>query len=44
VVLGLAFEGVGIVLGVLDGHPLGGMIGLLLGIGAIAVAFILKDD
>jgi hypothetical protein len=44
VVIGLAFIGVGIALGVLDGHPLGGMIGLLLGIGVIVVALILKDD
>jgi len=35
---------VGVVLGVLDVHPFGGMIGLVRGTGTIMLAFILKDD
>jgi hypothetical protein len=43
-VIGLVFVLVGLGLGVVEGHPLGGMVGLLLGVGMIGVALILKDD
>lgn len=42
-ILGLALIVVGLVLGVVQGHALGAMVGLLAGIGAIAVAFIFND-
>jgi hypothetical protein len=42
--LGLVSVGIGLALGVGYSHPLGGMVGLILGIGAIAVALIFKDD
>jgi hypothetical protein len=35
---------IGFVLGALDGMAMGGMVGLLLGIALIVVAFLLKDD
>jgi hypothetical protein len=44
VVLGLVFILVGLGIGIIEGHPLGGMVGLLLGIGLFGVAFIFKDD
>jgi hypothetical protein len=43
-VLGLVAVGVGVVLGVGYGHPMGGMVGLILGTGVIGVALIMKDD
>jgi len=42
-ILGLALIVVGLVLGVVQGHPLGGMVGLIVGIGAVAVAYIFND-
>jgi hypothetical protein len=35
---------VGLALGVLEGHVLGSMVGLIVGIGTIAVAFMFKDE
>jgi hypothetical protein len=40
----LVFVLVGLYLGAVEGHPLGGMVGLLLGIGLGGMAFIFKDD
>ena len=42
-ILGLALVVVGLVLGVAQGHPLGAMVGLIVGMGAIAVAYIFND-
>jgi len=42
-ILGLALIVVGLVLGIVQGHPLGGMVGLIVGMGAIAVAYIFND-
>jgi hypothetical protein len=42
-ILGLALMVVGLVLGVAQGHPLGGMVGIIVGMGAIAVAYIFND-
>ncbi len=42
-ILGLALIVVGLVLGVVQGHALGGMVGLIVGIGAVAVAYIFND-
>ena len=42
-ILGLALVVVGLVLGVVQGHPLGAMVGLIVGMGALAVAYIFND-
>ena len=42
-ILGLALVVVGLVLGIAQGHPLGAMVGLIVGMGAIAVAYIFND-
>ena len=42
-ILGLALMVVGLVLGVVQGHALGAMVGLIVGVGALAVAFIFND-
>jgi hypothetical protein len=42
-ILGLALIAVGLVLGVVQGHALGAMVGLIVGMGALAVAFIFND-
>ena len=44
IALGLVFVVVGMVLGVLDHLTLGAMVGLILGIGTIAVGYIFKDE
>jgi hypothetical protein len=43
-VLGLVVALVGVTLGVLDGDTLGGMVGMVVGIGMIVVAFMFKDE
>jgi len=42
-ILGLALIVVGLVLGVAQGHPLGAMVGLIVGMGTLAVAYIFND-
>jgi len=42
-ILGLALIVVGLVLGAVQGHALGAMVGLRVGMGALAVAFIFND-
>ena len=43
-VVGLVLAFAGVALGVLNHQPLGGMVGLLVGIAMVVVAFLLKDD
>jgi hypothetical protein len=44
VVLGLAIAVVGLVLGVVQGHALGAMVGLSVGASIVVVAFLYSDD
>jgi hypothetical protein len=44
-VLGLAFVVVGLGLGVIQGHPLGGMVGLTVGVATVVLgAYMLSDE
>jgi len=44
-ILGLAFVVLGLALGAVQGHPLGGMVGLSVGIATIVIgAYIINDD
>lgn len=44
VILGLAFIVAGLALGAVDGDTLGGMVGMSVGIEAIAVAFMFRPE
>ncbi len=44
VLAGLVIVAVGIGLGVLQGHALGAMVGMIVGIGTVVVALIFKND